>query len=64
MRELRKYNGDIACLLKVRITDSGHSGIKVPGEEACYHLYHSGLYKTREGINQDLESMFVKSIDV
>ncbi len=34
---------DIACLSKVRITDSGHSVIKVPGEEACYHLYHSGV---------------------
>ncbi len=21
----------------------GHSVIKVPGEEACYHLYHSGV---------------------
>ncbi len=33
---------DIACLSEVRIPDSGHSVIKVPGEEACYHLYHSG----------------------
>ncbi len=39
MRELRKYNVNIACLSEVRITDSGHSVIKVPGEEACYHLY-------------------------
>ncbi len=36
MRELRKYN--IACLSEVRIPDSGHSVIKVPGEVACYHL--------------------------
>ncbi len=36
--ELRKYNVDIACLSEVRIPDSGHSVIKVPGEEACYHL--------------------------
>ncbi len=29
--------------MKVRITDSGHSEIKVPGEEACYHLFHIGV---------------------
>ncbi len=34
---------DIFCISKVRITDSGQSVIKVPGEEACYHLYHSGV---------------------
>ncbi len=34
---------DIACLSKVRITDSGHLVIKVPGEEACYQLYRSGV---------------------
>ncbi len=38
MRELRKYNVDIACLSEVRIPDSGHSVIKVPGEEACLNL--------------------------
>ncbi len=43
MRELRKYNADIACLSEVQIPDSGHSVIEVPGEEACYHLYHSGV---------------------
>ncbi len=43
MRELRKYNLDIACLSEARILDSGHSVIKVPGEEAYYHLYHSGV---------------------
>ncbi len=43
MRELRKYNVDIACLSKVRIPDSGHSAINVPGEEAFYHLYHIGV---------------------
>ncbi len=43
MRELRKYNVDIACLSEVRIPNSGHSVIKVPDEEACYHLYHSGV---------------------
>ncbi len=43
MRDLRKYNVDIACLSEVRIPDSGHSVIEVPGEEACYHLYHSGV---------------------
>ncbi len=31
MRELRKYNVDIACLSEVRIPDSGHTLIKVPG---------------------------------
>ncbi len=43
MRELRKYNVDIACLLEVRIPHRGHSLIKVPGEEACCYLYHSGV---------------------
>ncbi len=43
MRELRKYNVDNACLSEVRIPDSGHSVIKMPGEKACYHLYHSGV---------------------
>ncbi len=43
MRELRKYNVGSACLSGVRIYDSGHSVIKVPGEEACFHLYHSGV---------------------
>ncbi len=43
MRELCKYNVDIACISKVRIPDSGHSAINVPGEEAFYHLYHSGV---------------------
>ncbi len=43
MQDLRKYNVDIACLLEVRIPDSGHSVIKAPGEEAWYHLYHSGI---------------------
>ncbi len=33
----------MACLSEVRITDSGHSVIKMPGEEACYHLYRSGV---------------------
>ncbi len=41
MRELRKHNVDIACLSEVRIPNSGHSVTKVPGEEACYHLYRS-----------------------
>ncbi len=43
MRELRKYNKDIACLSEVRIPDSGQPVIKVPDKEACYHLYHSGV---------------------
>ncbi len=43
MRELRKYNVDIVCLLKIRIIDCGHLVIKVPGNEACYHLFHSGV---------------------
>ncbi len=42
MRELRKYNVDIACLSEIKIPDSGHSVIKVPGEEACHHFYHRG----------------------
>ncbi len=51
-RELRKYNVDIACLSKIRITDSGHSVMKVRGEEACYHLYHSGVVENtgRHGV--------------
>ncbi len=32
MWELRKYNVDIACFSEIRIPDSGHSVIKVPGE--------------------------------
>ncbi len=43
MRELRKYGMDIARFLEVRIPDSGHSVIKVPGEEAPYDLYHNGV---------------------
>ncbi len=43
MRELRKHNIDIACFSEVRIPDSGHSVIKVPSEDACYHLYHNGV---------------------
>ncbi len=43
MRELRKHNVDIACLSEVRIPDRAHSLIKVPGEETCYYLYHSGV---------------------
>ncbi len=39
MRELQKYNVDIACLSKVRISDSGHFVIKVPGEESYLRLY-------------------------
>ncbi len=37
MRELRKYNANIAYNLEARIPESGHSVIKVPGEDACYH---------------------------
>ncbi len=48
MLELRKYNVDIACFSEVRIPDSGHSVIKVPGEEACYHLYNSGVVDNSE----------------
>ncbi len=33
MLELRTYFVDTACLLKVRILDSGRSVIKVPGKE-------------------------------
>ncbi len=43
IRELQKYNVDNACLSEVRIPDSSHSVIKVPDEEACCHLYHSGV---------------------
>ncbi len=43
MRELRKHNVDIVCLSKVRITEIGQTVIKVPGEEVCYHLFHSGV---------------------
>ncbi len=43
MLELCKCDVDIACLSEVRIPDSGHSVIKVPGEQACYHLYHSNV---------------------
>ncbi len=40
MRELQKYNADIACLPEVRIPDIGHFVIKVPGEESYFRLYH------------------------
>ncbi len=43
MWELRKYKVGIACHPEIRIPDSGHSVIRMPGEEACYHLYHSGV---------------------
>ncbi len=43
IRELQKNNGDITCLSEARIVDSGHSAIKVPDEEACCHLYCSGV---------------------
>lgn len=33
----------ILLLLEVRILNSGHSVIKIPGEEDCYNLYHSGV---------------------
>ncbi len=41
MRELRNCNVDINCLSEVRIPDGVYAVIKVPGEEACYHLCHS-----------------------
>ncbi len=43
MPELRKYNMDIACLSEVRISDCGHSVIKVSSKEDCYDLYHCGV---------------------
>ncbi len=43
MQKLQKHNVDIACISKIRMPDTGHSLVKVPGEEACYHLYHSGV---------------------
>ncbi len=42
MRELRKCNVNIAYVLEAGIPESGHSVITVPGEDACYHVYHSG----------------------
>ncbi len=37
----------------VRIPDDGHPVIKVPGEETCYHLYHSEVMEitTRYGVS-------------
>ncbi len=43
VRGLRKYNVEIACLSEIRVPDSGHSVLKVPVEEVCCHLYHSGV---------------------
>ncbi len=40
MRELQKKHIDIACLSKIRIPDSGHFVIKVPGEESYFRMYH------------------------
>ncbi len=48
MREFQKHSMDIVCLWEVRIPDSGHSMSKVPGEESCYHLYHSGVVNNTE----------------
>ncbi len=50
MRELRKYS---ARLLEIRIPDDGDSVINVPGEETCYHLYHSRVVEiaTRYGVS-------------
>ncbi len=47
---------DIACLSEVRVPDSGHTMIMVPGEEACYHLYHIGVVDNsgRHGVAIDL----------
>ncbi len=42
MRELQKCNVSIASLSEDKIPDSGCSVIKVPVEEARYHLFHSG----------------------
>ncbi len=49
MRGLRKYNVDIACPLEVRMQDSVHSVIKVPGEDSCYHPFHSGVVDNSGG---------------
>ncbi len=49
MWELRKCYVDIACLSEIRAPDSGHSVVKVPGEEASYHLYHSGVVDNTKG---------------
>ncbi len=64
MRELRKHNADIACLSEVRIPDSGHSVIKVPGDEACYHLYHSGVVDNtgRHGVAIAVSSLTALSL--
>ncbi len=72
MWEFRKHNVDIACLSEVRIPDSGHSVIKVPGEEACYHLYHSGVVDNtgRHGVaialsqaNFKIVAVFAQTLD-
>lgn len=43
MHTLWKYNIQIACLSEVRLPDTGHREITVPGTETSYHLYHSGV---------------------
>ncbi len=35
MRELRKYNVNIACLSEAKIPGDGHTVIKVPGKETA-----------------------------
>ncbi len=52
MRKPRKYYVDIACLAVVRISDSGHSVIKVPGEEDG-NLYHSEMIDNTKVINKN-----------
>ncbi len=43
MRELRKYDLDIACLSEVRMPNTGYSVIKAPDDDTCYHMHHTGV---------------------
>ncbi len=43
MRELRKYDVDIACISEVRMPNTGHSVIKAPDDGTCSHIYHTGV---------------------
>ncbi len=49
MRELQKDNVDTDCLLEDRIPGSGHSVVKVPGEETWYNLNHNGGQQRKSG---------------
>ncbi len=51
MRELRKYKVNIAYILEAGIPESGHSVIKISGEDACYRKAWRGNRFQRDRIS-------------